>query len=270
MKKYILIPGFILATVIIGFVSCKRDFSLKDPVASTSGTSFLRIIDASPSFRKIYGLPDTFNVYINGVKITGFTPTATALMTYNSQFPAASGYGYVSVPAGLQTIALFVAGKVKPDSIPIQTFIKTFVANSFYTFMITDSIISLKDSSQIFVKDSTVQPPPGYYNLRFIHAVWNDTVGKTIDIWSTRTNRYIYTNVKPGGITTFSPFTYNPIYNDTFYVRRSDATHFGLDTLNSIGFSNQRSYTLFYKGDGTTRYISTTNIKGRHLATSVN
>ena len=271
MKKYILIPGIIFVAIIIGFVSCKRDFTLKSPVTTTDGSSYLRIIDASPNFRTINGFSDTFNVYVNGVKITGYTPGgASILMTFNTIFPSSSNYGYIAIPAGTQQIKLSVAGILKSDSIDIQTFTKTFVANNFYTFMITDSIKSTRDSSQMFIRDSSVQAPTGYFNMRFINAVWNDTTGKAIDIWSTRTNQYIFKNILPGGITTFTQYPYNSVYSDTLYVRRSDATHFGLDTLNSVSFSNQRTYTLFYKGNGTSRYISTTNPKGRHLATYIN
>jgi len=128
--------------------------------------------------------------------------------------------------------------------------------------MIIDSIMSLRNSSQIFVRDSIVQPPPGYYNLRFIHAVWNDTAGKGIDIWSTRNNRYIFSNLKPGAISTFSQWPYNALLNDTLYVRRTGSPTVTLATLNGASFSNQRTYTLYYKGDGNL----TTGTKARSLA----
>lgn len=266
MKKYILVPGIILVAAIIGFVSCKRDFALKNPVTTTEGTAFLRIIDVSPNFRNIYGLPDSFNVYVNGVKITGYTAGTPLIMTYNAIYPNVStNYGYVSVPAGTMEIELTI-GAVKPDSVTIKAFTKTLVANQMYTFMITDSLNSTRDSSKIFVQDSYAAAPTSYFNLRFIHAVLNDTVGKAIDIWSTRANRYIFSNIKPGAISSFTAYPYNATYSDTLYVRRSDATHFPLDTLNTVNFSNMRTYTLYYKGDGTTRN-TTANPKGRHLAT---
>jgi hypothetical protein len=177
-----------------------------------------------------------------------------------------TNWGYVSVPAGTQPIKLSVAGVVNPDSIPIQTFTKTLVANQMYTLMITDSINSSRDSSQIFVQDSYLQPTTGYFNLRFIHAVWNDTAGKTIDIWSARNNRNIFTSVKPGAVTPFSTYPYNAILNDTFFVRRS-GTLIGLDTLSAVSFGNQRTYTLYYKGDANINVNS--KVKRRHLATYV-
>jgi hypothetical protein len=208
-------------------------------------------------------------VFVGGQKATSYTPGTSVVMTYNSIYPTvSSAYGYVSVPAGTQQIKLSVAGVNIADSIPIQTFTKTLVANQLYSFIITDSINSTtRDSSQIFVKDSFQTATIGYFNLRFIHAVWNDTTAKNVDIWSTRNNRYIFTNVKPGTVTSFAQYPYNAIYNDTFYVRRSGNPAVTLDTLNAVGFSNQRTYTLYYKGDANIN--SNTNVKRRHLATYI-
>ena len=147
----------------------------------------------------------------------------------------------------------------------ITSLTKTFLPDLLYTLMITDSIASTRDSSQIFVQDSYLQPVVGYFNLRFIHAVLNDTAGKMIDIYSTRTNRSIFTNVKPGSISTFTQYPYNAVLSDTLYVRRSGSPAIVLDTLNTVSFSNGRTYTLYYRGDGTTNY--NTNTKRRHLAT---
>ncbi len=268
MKKNILITGILFVAALAGLNSCTRDYTLISPVSSPSGTAMLRIIDASPNFRKIYGLADSFNVYVGGVKVTSYTPGTSVVMTYNSLFPTvSSAYGYVSVPAGTQQVKLTVAGVINPDSIPIQTLTKNFVANQLYSFIITDSITSTRDSSQIFVKDTFQVATAGYFNLRFIHAVWNDTAGKAVDIWSTRNNRYIFTNVKPGAISSFSQFAYNPIFSDTFYVRRTGLPSVTLDTLNNISFGNQRAYTLYYKGDANIN--SNANTKRRHLATYV-
>ena len=268
MKKHNIVTGIIFIVVLAGFVSCKRDFALKDPTSTTTGTAMLRIIDASPNFRNIFGLADSFNVFVNGSKITGYTPGTSVVMTYNNNFPtASSGFGYVSVPAGTQPIKLSVAGVVNPDSLPIQTFTKTLLADKMYTLLITDSINSTRDSSQMFVQDSYQQPTVGYYNFRFIHAVWNDTVGKTIDLWSTRTNRYLATGIKPGAITGFGQLPFNATYTDTLIIRRS-VTGFPLDTLPTINYINQRTYTVYYKGDGNIRYDlkSAGPLKARHMA----
>lgn len=268
MKKNIT-AVLIICGSLTAFYSCKRDYTLKSPYTTTGGKSYLRIVDAAPNFRNIFNFPDTFNVLVNGIKVTAYTPGpgATVLMTYGSIYPTvSSGYGYVAVDPGPATLKLFV-GTLIPDSVKIASFVKNFAPDKYYTFMITDSVNSTKDSSQIFVQDIYPAVPSGYYNLRFIHAVLNDTAGKTIDIWPTRANRYIYTNVKPGMVTSFSQWAYNPIFSDTLYVRRSGNPLIALDTLNSVSFSNQRTYTLYYRGDGNSNL--STNIKKRRLATYV-
>ena len=270
MKKNILVIAITVTVAMLGFSACKRDFSLKSPVSSPTGSAYLRIIDAAPGFKATLGFADSFSVFVNGAKISGNTPGATYLMTFGSSFPTASSLnGYVAVPAGsAQVIKLSLSGTVTADSIAIASFTKTLAADQYYTFMITDSIKSTRDSSQIFVQDSYTQPTPGYYNLRFIHAVWNDTTGKNIDVFSTRNNKNIYTNIKPGTITAFSQYPYNASLTDTFYVRRTGSPTIVLDTLiNTSLFTNQRTYTLYYKGDGTTNYAN--NVKHRHMVTYV-
>lgn len=241
----------VLAATLFLMNSCKRDFTLKSPTLSTDGAALLKIINVSPNFRAIFNAPDSFNVFVNGTKVTGFTPGGSGnyILTYGAQFPTvSSGYGYISIPPGTDAIKLSTGGVVNADSIPIATFTKTLMPNATYSFIITDSINSPRDSSQIFVQDVYVQPNPGFYNLRFIHAVLNDTAGKTVDVWSTRTNRNIVVNFKPGAITPFVELPYNQLFSDTFYVRRSGTLN-NLATLNSVSLFNGRTYTLLYKGD---------------------
>lgn len=271
MKKYISGLAVILVITSIIFSSCNKDLSLISETASTDGSSFLRIVNASPNFRNIFGVQDTFSVYLNNTKITGTTPGTAPIMTYGSLFPTvSSGYGYVAVPAGTQQLRLTVPGVINPDSIPIIGFSKVFLPNTYYTFMITDSIKSAKDSSQIFVADTYTQPTAGYFNLRFIHAVLNDTLGKTVDIFSYARNATIFNNLKPQAVTNFSSLGINLQVSDTLYVTRSAASSVPLANrivLAKLAFlpTPQRTYTLYFKGD----VNLTTGTKARSLATFV-
>jgi hypothetical protein len=268
MKKISLITGIFFAAAGAFFFSCKKDLGLKDGTTSPAGTALIRIIDISPNFRNIWQQPDSFNVLFNGVRVTAYTPGTALVMTYNSTYPfAGTNSPYVSVAAGSQSIKLAL-GVNKLDSVVIATFNKTLVADQHYSFLITDSLgNSTRDSSQIFVRDSITTQTIGYFNLRFIHAVFNDTAGKAIDVWSTRNNRNIFTNVKPGTVSGFAQYAYNAALSDTLFVRRAGTT-FGLDTLSAVSFFNQRAYTLVYKGDGNINANS--NIKRRHLAYYIN
>ena len=265
MKKNILLIAFIVTIVLIGFNACTRDLTLKSEVSTTDGSSFLRIINVSPNFRSIYNQQDTFSILINGNKVSGNTPGAAAILTYGSSFPAINTLnGYFAVAPGSQAIKFTVSGVITPDSIPIATFTKTFVANQAYTFFITDSIKSTSDAAQIFVADTYTKPDLGFYSVRFVHAVLNDTAGKSIDIYSARNAKNIFTGLKPSAVTTYSSYPFNALLSDTLYVRRS-GTLINLATLNGQIFANQRTYTLYYRGDGNL----TTGTKGRALATYI-
>ncbi|GGA96487.1 DUF4397 domain-containing protein [Puia dinghuensis] len=256
----------ILAAALTGLFSCKRDMALKDPANSPAGSAFISLIDVSPNLDNVLNASaDTFNVLFNGVKVTGNTPGTAAAMTFGSIYPfAGTANGYAAVPAGNQQIE-FVKGFNTLDSLVLATFHETLTAGQYYTFMITDSINSTRDSARMFIKD--VLPPDtlGFYNLRFVNAAWNDTAG--IDIWSKRNSGNIYTNAKPGTITGFSAYASNWLLSDTLFVRRT-GTHIGLDTLNTQYFYQLRSYTLVYKGNALSN--KKTDPKRRHLIAYVN
>jgi len=254
--------GLIMTFLLIS--SCKREYS---PVASyntPAGSAYLRIVHAAPSFGKIFNVPDSFNVLVGGAKVSAFLPGSNPYLSYGTIFPISSTlYGYITVPAGEQEIKLS-SGVLNPDSVTIKKFTKVLVPNAYYSLIVTDSINSDKEAAQIFVRDTINKPTVGYFSLRFIHAVWNDTTGKSVDVWSARNNRYMATNIKPGSVTTFASYGYNAQLNDTLTVRRS-GTGYTLATFNNVAFGNQRTYTLYYKGDGNL----TTGTRARGLATYV-
>lgn len=266
MKKYILLSALGFFLILAGLYSCKRDYTLKAAYQPLNGTAFIHVMDVSPNFRNIFGRPDSFNVLVNNNKVSGYAPGGAISLTYNSMFPATnSNFGYVAVPYGLREIELGL-GYLNPDSVTIFKTTKFLQQNQYYSLFITDSLTSPNDASQIFVQDVFTQPNPGYYNLRFVHAVWNDTTGKNVDVWSSRSNRNIFSNVKPGTVTAFSQFASNPQLNDTLIVRRTGNPGIVLATLNNVSFTNQRTYTLVYKGDANL----TTGTKARGLTTYVN
>ena len=267
MKKINIVFGLIALAVVTGFFSCKRDNPLKDPAnVPSSNSAFLSIIDVSPNLGTVLGAKaDTFNVLINGVKVTGYTAGTSPVMTFSGIYPlAGNNNGYAAIPSGAETIE-FARGVNQLDSTVLATFHKTLQPNTYYSFIITDSVNSNRDSSRIFIKDSMTQVTSGFYNLRFVNAAMNDTAG--VDIWSTRNNKVIFSNVKPGGIVNFSSFASNWALSDTLFARRA-GTAIGLDTLNSQTLYNLRSYTLVYKGNALSNLK--TDPKRRHLIVYVN
>jgi hypothetical protein len=282
MKKSSLFSIIIVAATFITISACKRDFIIiNNPTIADSSFAYVKLVDASPYFRQVTGAADSFNVFFNGVKVNG------PALSYNSLFPIAINSGstatnlivnsYLAVAPGTQTIKLSVAGVVNPDSIPILSITKTLVAGRLYSLLVTDSIKSARDSAQIFVQDFWTAPSAGYINVRLMHAVLNDTVGKTVDLYSYAKNATIFTGIKPGQTTAFSTVGYNIQTPDTFYVTRSGvpaATPLSGRTIlakllfNSIstGAVPQRTFTLYFKGDGNL----TSGTKGRSLASYIN
>ena len=270
MKKTKMIFGLLILAALAGFLSCKRDMALKNPEISPAGTALVKIIDVSPNLTSVLGLPagtlaDTFNVLFNGVKITGYTPGTAAAVSYNNTYPFSGTYnGYASVPAGDVEIK-FTKGLNTLDSVVLCTFHKTLTAGQYYSLIITDSIKSARDSSKMFIQDAFAPLTAGFIGLRFVNAAWNDT--SSVDIWSCRNNKPIFTKVTPGTITAFNILG-RPYLNDTFYVRRW-ATTKGLDTLVSVSFSDARSYTLVYKGNALLGDTSKSVLR-RHLINYLN
>jgi hypothetical protein len=273
MKKNILFTAIILATIISSLFSCKRDYKLVATTQSTEGTAYLAVIDASPNFQRIFNMRDSFNIFVNGQKISGYAPgSSSPFMSYGKAYPpTTTGFGYVALPAGTSEIKLSVSGINNADSIPIATFTKTLAANQQYSFIITDSVNSPHDSSQIFLNDIYTFPPTvGYYNVRFVNTVWNDTAN--VDLYSYTRNAVIYSNIAPGKATNFSQIGANLQTTDTLYVTRSLAPKIPSTTplsqrtiLAKMAFQggNQKSYTVYYQGDFS---LPTANKKSRSMS----
>ena len=256
MKKnisYILL----LASAIVLLGSCSEKLELVAPTASPDGYAFIKFSHFAPNFRQVTNGRDSINVYVNEFKING------AFMTYGSLFPSANNL-YASVPAGTpQSIRITVNGVTTPDSITLATYTKTMVAGSYYSFIFTDSLLTANESKQIFVQDKFVISDTNNFTIRIVHGILNDTLGKTVDVYSTRLGTNMFSNVSPGTISAFITQPYNFVA-DTLIVRRPGSL-FRLATLStaSIPFNRQRAYTLMYKGTPNL----TTGAKARSLVT---
>lgn len=226
---------------VLAVVACKKELKYIAETSSPENKAFIKLVHAAPSFGKLFNAKDSFNVYANDQKINA------TFLTYGSAFPSATGNGYLAIDPGTINVKLFVAGVVKPDSIEITSMTKTVEANKYYSLIVTDSIKSPRDSSQIALMDEFESTPPNLYGLRFVHAVMNDSAGKKIDIYSARRNGNIITGFSPGQSSSFTNYPYNGQVPDTLIVRRA-GTSFELARLATITFGHQRIYTLYYRG----------------------
>ena len=241
------------------FYACTKETKYDAVTFSPAGSAFIKVLDYAPSFRQVTSNRDSFNIFVNNIKING------SFLTYNSAYPNGVNDTYAAVPPGTQSIRLSVNGVVTPDSITIATFSKTINAGEYYTLILTDSLLNNLNATQIWVKDNPVLTDTGHFTLRFIHAVLNDTAGKNVDIYSSRYLVNIFSNVAPAATTPFTPFAYTTL-SDTLIVRRAGTLN-ELARLNSASFTRQRAYTLVYKGNGN---LTSATTKGRNLSIHVN
>jgi hypothetical protein len=222
------------------------------------GKAYLKVIHAAPGFTQVFNAPDNFNILVGGIG----GQRIAASMTYNSAFPVntINTDTYAAVPAGAQDIRLVMKGTVNIDSVTIAAFPKDLIAGNYYTLVITDSITTTPSASKIFSQDAVFWPNTGVYSVRFIHAVMNDTAGKTVDIYSARKGGNLFTNVAPGTVLNFADQTFSNI-NDTIIVRRSGVTAWELARVNGVSFRDRRVYTVLYKGNTTITATSNARVR---------
>ena len=259
MKKIIVLIYVVAA--VLALSSCRRtlDVVAEYDVNSNKDKAFLKVIHASPNFRKVWNTRDSFNILVNGTKIN------SSIITYNSLFPFSVNSTtnsiiatYASVPAGAASIKLTNPGATSVDSFGIVTLDKVLAAGSYYTLLITDSLKNGRDSSKIFINDRTPIPAlSGNYNLRFIYAAANAT--DTIDVFSFARNANIFAGVRSGMITDFAAFGYNIAVPDSLFIRKRVGTgavpgpilaKLPLNGANTGTSSlDGRTLTVYYKGD---------------------
>jgi hypothetical protein len=112
----------------------------------------------------------------------------------------------------------------------------------------------------MFLQDDLLALGTTQIGMRFVHAIWNDTAAKNVDIFSVRNNATIFSGRSAGSASTFTPLNYFTT-SDTLIVRRAGTT-FALATLNSATFTPGRNYTLVYKGNGA---VTTSTARPRSL-----
>jgi hypothetical protein len=238
MKKY---SGFILIFgASAGLLwSCSKDLKLTGETTTPRGFAYIKIAHGAPNFRGVVNNRDSFNVFVNGAKLNG------SFLTYGSYFPSTTNL-YATVPAGTAAIKLTVNGVNTPDSLALATLTKTLTAGSYYSLIMTDSVLTLNEAKQIFVQDNFSLQDTLHYSVRLVHAMLNDSAGKNIDIYSSRQAANLYSNISPGTVTSFSTQNYT-LVTDTLIVRRAGTT-FELARANAVVFARERVFTLVYRG----------------------
>lgn len=267
MKKNIFIILVLVCTAAV-ISSCSKQIIKVAPTVGTDGYAFLKVAHYSPNFRQVTNNRDSFNVYVGNVS-TALSPGNKlngGFLTYGAVFPSSTNL-YAAVNAGtLQAIRITLNGVTTPDSITLATFTKTLTAGAYYSLIITDSLLNSSDQKRILMQDEFVISDTTHFTMRMVHAILNDTLGKNVDVYSTRLATNIFSNISPGTVTPFTTQPYNFI-SDTLIVRRAGG-FFELARLSTVAspLARQRAYTLVYKGLPS----ATTGTKARSLFTFLN
>lgn len=256
MKK-IVQNKFIAACLAIAvFAACNKDVEyLAAPLTVSEEMSYVKVIHVAPNFTTLTTLADKVNVLYttaNGMyeKINGTT------LAYDNMFPTATNT-YVAINSGLIPVRFSIGGVVLADSINFYKTSLTLRPGKKYSYFMTDNVTS----SAMFFEDDVPVLTQDQLGIRFVHAILNDTAGKTVDLYSVKNAANLYENVSP---TMATGFAQKPFFtNDTLIVRRS-GSNFELARINGLTTVRGRSYTVVYRGNGG---VTTSTAKPRGLVT---
>ena len=259
MKKSLQHIIFGSLVLVIGLVACNKDITyIAEPVSSSS-SAYIKFLHLSPSLTTITGQADNVTLLNLDLKSNTYSKITGTPLAYERYFPTTTN-AYAAITAGLQTIKFSLAAVSQKDS--LELFLKKVQADAgkYYSFIITDSVKSESLSKAMFLQDDLLTLGASQIGMRFVHAIWNDTAAKNIDIFSRRNNANIFSGRSAGSASTFTPLNYFTT-SDTLIVRRAGTT-FALATLNGATFTPGRNYTLVYKGNGA---VTTSTAKPRSL-----
>ena len=247
MKKSLQHIFFGSLVLVIGLVACNKDITYVAEPVSSSSNAYIKFLHLSPSLATITGQADNVTLLNLDLKSNTYSKITGTPLAYERYCPTTTN-AYATIPTGLQTIKFSLAAVKQKDS--IELFLKKVQidAGKYYSFIITDSVKSQINSKAMFLQDDLLTLGASQIGMRFVHAIWNDTAAKNIDIFSRRNNATIFSARSAGSATTFIPLNYFTT-SDTLIVRRA-GTAFALATLNSVTLTPGRNYTLVYKGNG--------------------
>jgi hypothetical protein len=234
---------YLTSLTIILFSACKKEIKnvLPTDVFNTNTSSFVRVVHAAPSIRTLFNSKDSFNVFYADGKMNG------AFLTYGSVFPSTT---YAGIFPGTISFSLRDNNPAVAAPPILHAFTQQIEPQAYHSLIITDSIRSSNTARQMFIRDNFTTPQAGTFGIRFVHTVWNDTAGRTIDVYSQVMKQNIFNNLAPGAVTDFR-YLILPPTTDTLIVRRS-GTSFELARLQNFSYGNTRVSTYIYRGNGNT------------------
>jgi hypothetical protein len=233
MKLTTIITVFsaVIASAILA-VSCVKQTGKEVALEQTNYTNkaFVQVYNGTLNSARNY-------VYVDGNAVTG------AALAFAATFP--------STPSNFAVTSGFRAFLIRDTSSTILTqpplsFAENFEANQNYTIFMYDSLTTPKQKT---VKNDIVFPDDTTSRIRFANFIFTKTAVPNVDLFSTRRNANVFTNVQITDVTNYVPHpsASKTVENDTLLVRETGTLNL-LATLNGFAPVRKRSYTLVFRG----------------------
>lgn len=231
MKKRNLIL-YVAVLAVIALVSCKKDYeanlNTQTVQQGINDKAYLRFFNANLNSARTY-------VYVDNVLASG---TAS---TYGTLYPSTSP-AVITVTPGNRSVT--IKDTLLTTTQPVATASFNFEAGAYYTVFSYDT---LNKAKAVIVKDNVVIPTDTTARVRFANFIYSATAVPNVDIWSTRRQANIFTNVALNGVTDFITFAAAAPVSDTLHVRETGKL-VNIASLNGFNPIRKRSYTLVFRG----------------------
>jgi hypothetical protein len=229
----IIITGAVVVTTVLLFLSCKKETGKEVAIETTNfnNSAIIQVYNASvPSAATD---PRRNYVYVDGSPITG------ARIDFGTFFPSSSTGA--AITGGLKQ--LLIKDTLSASVQPPMSFAETFQAGKSYTIFMYDTFTAIKQKT---VETIIQIPSDTTARVRFANFVYYPTAIPGIDIFSTRRNAFVVSNLLPTQVTDFIPYASS--LSDTLFVTESGNPSNKLDTLAGFNPTRKRSYTLVFRG----------------------
>ena len=248
-----------LAGVSLLYLSCyKKAQELVAPTdISFNNKAQVQVFNATPGSRGNY-------VYVDGAAVTG------APFSYAATFPSTPSN--FAVTAGFRFFLIRDTFNIPtPTTQPPMSFGEVLQSSSYYTIFTYDTLNSIK---QKIVTNSISIPTDTTCRIRFANFIYSSLAVPAVDVWSSRRQANIFTNVSVTEVTGYIP--YDSRNTDTLTIRVAGS---GTDLLNRtisgtppvttfppvrifITPTRLRSYTLVFRGSWRADLTSAATVRG--------
>jgi hypothetical protein len=233
--------GIIISTSVLA-VSCVKDKDKEVALESNDFTdkSFVQLFNATLGSTRNY-------IYVDGTPVNG------ASIAYGASFPATSTPANFAVSSGFR--AFLIRDTLSTTTQPAMSLAENLQSSTNYTLFTYDTLNAVKNK---LVVNNIVIPSDTTARLRFANFAYSPNAIVPVDVFSTRLNTTIFTNVATTDVTNYIP--YDTRRSDTLYLRPTGTATNILNNNGTVATPNyqplliiiapvrQRSYTVVFRG----------------------